>query len=188
MFIDTRKPTRTMSYKFTFMPQEIARTQEFMIAHATRGSQIEKIEKWLDDGADVNQVFDVRIGQTILHMAAMFAQTNLIELAINRGADPHIKSCEGYTALHYACIMYLTMLKDSNQQMLAEKMLSKSDVVANMDAKKSIDMLIAAGADVNAVNDAGQTPFDLGPTYLPSFQDTMTGGGLATKGASLRLV
>lgn len=172
-----------MSRNFTIVPQEITQSPEWAIANAAQSNRIDIIEKWLDGGADVNKVVDVLDKQTILHRAAIMAQSKVIELALKRGADPNMKAKNGYTALHYACIMYLSMLKDSNRSTLVEMMMLNPNAVADMDAKKSIDLLIAAGADVNAINDKGQKPFDLGPTYLPSFQDTMSGGGGATKAA-----
>ena len=73
-------------------------------------------------------------GETPLHWAARFGQSQVAELLIAEGADVNAKNVVGQTPLHWA---------------------------AMAGHKEIIELLIAAGAEVNAKTKRGDTPLDL---------------------------
>ncbi|KNC81418.1 hypothetical protein SARC_06259 [Sphaeroforma arctica JP610] len=55
----------------------------------TTKGDIQEVAKLLDEGRDVNEIFDG--GETALHGAAGFGNTQASELLLDRGADPNIR-------------------------------------------------------------------------------------------------
>jgi len=90
----------------------------------------------LDKGANVNCVNRVR--QTPLHLAAWRGNSKTVNYLLSYGADTNVKDKRGHTPLHVEDI----------------------DRRAGSDYTKRVELLIAAGADVNARADVpeGYTP------------------------------
>jgi len=99
---------------------------------AVKTGDVEAINQHLADGADIN-ARDSELGITLLSWAALFDQTEVIELLIKKGADVNAKNRDGATPLHAAAFLGRT---------------------------EAAELLIQKGADVNAKNNNGETPLD----------------------------
>lgn len=75
----------------------------YKLYNAVKAGESEKVRALIDDGADVNYVFQPEeYGNTPLHMAAYFAMNNIMKLLIDNGANVNSYSLEGKTPLDYA--------------------------------------------------------------------------------------
>ena len=99
---------------------------------AMKNGNIEVIEKHLAEVLDV----DARIldDSTLLHGAALFGQTEIMKLLIQKGADVNISNNDGATPLHVAALF---------------------------GRMETAEILIQNGADVNARYSDGAVPLDL---------------------------
>ncbi len=94
----------------------------------------------LDHGADLNRVSKHRLGVTPLHAALFGGQIDSARMLIDRGADVNIPRGgsgwprAGWTALHYA---------------------------VGLEFGDLVEPLLAHGANVNAKDERGATPFDV---------------------------
>lgn len=66
---------------------------------AIRKGDIETVKKFIEYGADINQVSDEL---TPLMTAARYNKTEIIKILLSNGADSKIKNEKGFTALKYA--------------------------------------------------------------------------------------
>lgn len=121
------------------MPNGMLRTP----LHVSKNKQI--IRKLLVNGADINAV-DMR-GQTPLHLAAIQKNAELVEALIEEGKNCNIDinatDLIGNTPLHY----------------IAQKRSEEHEERLNQNA--IIRQLRNAGADIQSVNNKGETPFDM---------------------------
>lgn len=101
----------------------------------SRAEALELVRMMLERGADPN-----KSGQwiTALGQAAECKDLEVVELLLAHGADPKQRDSGRYTALH-----------------MAMRGLADADLDAFLAV---VDRLVAAGADVNAVDDEGRTP------------------------------
>lgn len=75
----------------------------YKLYNAVKAGESEKVRALIDDGADVNYVFQPEeYGNTPLHMAAYLAMNNIMKLLIDNGANVNSYSLEGKTPLDYA--------------------------------------------------------------------------------------
>ncbi|KAI1444648.1 hypothetical protein F5Y02DRAFT_427579 [Annulohypoxylon stygium] len=93
---------------------------------------LEEAFDYLMDTYDLN--FKDWKGRTLLILAVGFKQENIVQLALERGANIEHKDCYGFTALHHA-------------------------VIRNHEG--IIKLLLEKGADIEARNHAGVTPIQL---------------------------
>jgi ankyrin repeat protein len=110
------------------------------IFYAVQNCTTEVVEAMLNMGVDVNQT-DLN-GETPLVQACWNAKWPTVELLVNRGADPSIKTNSKYTALHGAAecnapIEILTLLIDAGAEIGAKA----------RDGKLSVDRARDAGHD-----------------------------------------
>jgi hypothetical protein len=100
---------------------------------AARTGNMEAIRKYLAMDMDINAP-DSEFGVTLLTWAALFGQTEIIELLIQKGADVNAKNRNGTTPLHGAVFLGQT---------------------------EAVELLIQKGADANARTNEGATPLDI---------------------------
>jgi ankyrin repeat protein len=92
----------------------------------------EMVRLLLDAGADLSA--RARFYDTILHTAAMFGTTSIVELLIKRGAIPTICEADGSTLLHSA---------------------------ARHGAPRTVRIILEAGLNIEATNNSGETPLHI---------------------------
>jgi hypothetical protein len=69
------------------------------ITDAVVAGDLKVVEGHLKRGADIKQTNDK--GETLLHIAAFFAHPEVVQLLLDKGLDPAIKSKKGQAALNY---------------------------------------------------------------------------------------
>lgn len=69
------------------------------LCQAISKGDTETVKKFIEYGADVNEMSN---GMTPLMVAARYNRTEIIQLLLDRGANPRFKTETGYTALRYA--------------------------------------------------------------------------------------
>jgi len=89
-------------------------------------------------------------GSTPLMRAAKNGDSAAIRLLLENGADPNIRAKNGTTALMFAAGLGRGTGAFAN------------DYATEADLLQAVKVLVAAGADVNAVSEAGQTPLHFG--------------------------
>jgi ankyrin repeat protein len=104
---------------------------DISIHNAAGEGNIEAVKQHIAAGTDVDAKTG---GETPLHWAARFGQSQVAELLIAEGADVNAKNVVGQTPLHLA---------------------------TGASHKEIIELLIAEGAEVNAKTKRGETPLDL---------------------------
>lgn len=119
-------------------------------------SETDYMQMLIDAGVDINQ--PAVWGDTPLCYAAKCGQGHLLRLLLAHGADAACRGKGGNTALHAAALAEPeTGMPHEGTPEECERMCRK--LLAGY--AENIRALVAAGADVNAVNDAGETPLDL---------------------------
>lgn len=108
------------------------------MALAIKSEQMECVKILLESGADVNEGGGA-LGSS-LHLAAFLVQPWLVRELLKRRADVNLKDCEGNTPLHIILGVF-------NKNKLASQMIA--------------DILIEAGAQVNALNKESWAPIHL---------------------------
>ena len=108
------------------------------------------VQLLLTNGADPNAIEkgDVdRYRRTLsLHIATADGNSELVELLLKHGASIDVVDTKGNTALHHAIQQRSTLARYSGK------------VVASSNAKSVLDILLENKADVNVVNNSGETP------------------------------
>ncbi|ELU14473.1 hypothetical protein CAPTEDRAFT_133977, partial [Capitella teleta] len=97
----------------------------------------------MDKGANVNM--GDTSGTTPLMYTIHLRDISIVKLFIENNADVNARAIKGSTALHN-CVV-------------------KKDTYLHVNAKKSMDMLIKHGADVNIADNDGITPLYLATSY-----------------------
>lgn len=130
---------------------------------AVYGKNYENVKILLDAGARINEQNDK--GFAALMYAVDVNDESILRLLVECGADLELKNNEGQTALflaskglrNHACLSYL--IKSGGDVNIADKfkMTPLSNAVHYGDAKK-VEILLAANAHADAVNNVGETP------------------------------
>lgn len=126
------------------------------LSSAAAGNNLYYARGLLDAGVDVNAVDSD--GETPLHTAALYAtmcETKMLGMLINAGADVNAKTPEGYTPLRYAMWLHPRIRYSGSHH---RNLTPSPDMVEIHRKLNAIKMLIDAGADVNAKDNAGETP------------------------------
>lgn len=115
---------------------------------AARGGQVEAARLLLDRGADLRGVIDYPY-TTALHEAVKYGHADVVQLLLDRKADPTSDTWSKWTPLHLA---------------------------ANLGNREMAALLVKAGADLFALNDQKQTPLDVATSevlygnHVPRYQ------------------
>lgn len=112
------------------------------------------------------RLIDVQGGKTVyfIHLAVLIGTTDLIDLAIAKGADINAKTSDGDTPLHlarnYVTVEYLI---SKGADVKAKNSIGDTPLHAacRRGDESSAITLVTSGADINAINNQGQSPFDL---------------------------
>ena len=123
------------------LEKQKALNEAFM--HAAKRGDEKQVKIFLDKGADID--YQDLCGNTSLHLAALFDCVEVVSLLLMQQAKIDIQNEEGNTALHSVCAPF------------KGKSYNYGDVAKT---KEIITLLIAKGADVGALNDENQTPYD----------------------------
>lgn len=110
-------------------------------AAASKG-ELDKVAQALAAGADIN---GPKKGELPLHLAVLAGQTDVVELLLERGADVHSRDNTDFTALH-SCI-------------------ASAGIKTPKIRAKLLEILIAAGADVNAASCTAGKPLPMARNY-----------------------
>ena len=149
----------------------------------------ERVQEFLDLGADVKATESDRIGVTPLVAAARFSKNpEVVTLLIKAGADVNTKSEDGVTALYMAAFgnenpEVLTVLIEAGADVNAKDNNGETPLHAAAasfyENLKILTLLIQAGADVNAKDNNGETPLDLAEAavYKPKNAEILRAAG-----------
>lgn len=119
---------------------------------ASRNGHVEVVRFLVDRGADVERPSCG--GMRPLHHAANYVQLEVMKELLDRGADLRTADDAGNTPLHWFAP---PALRDPRRS-LTRRTISAARRAAARGVLNTAQMLIEAGADVNAVNKHGATP------------------------------
>ena len=158
---------------------------KYDLISAVRLSLDEVVEAILNEGKDPNQV-DIEYNETALMLAVKFGNPHIVSLLLEKGADVNSTDFTGKTALSKVTALYRknvgrSQIDAEEIMMSALEMLMNSganpnisdnegqtplmNVVALTANVKAVKLLIDKGADVNAVDIAGETALDVARLY-----------------------
>ena len=133
----------------------------------------ERVQEFLDLGADVNATESDRIGVTPLVAAARFSKNpEVVTLLIKAGADVNTKSEDGVTPL------YMAAFGNENPEVVTVLIEAGADVnwhfgstalmgaATNNENPEVFTVLIKAGADVNAKGRDDMTPLSVAAFFI----------------------
>ena len=92
---------------------------------------------------------DLHLRKFPIHIAAVNDNSELVELLLKHGANIDVTDTDGITALHYAVEHYRSRVTSSPPG---------SKVMHSNISKSVVDILLENKADVNKVNNSGETP------------------------------
>jgi len=119
---------------------------------ACRNKHMPVVQLLLSNGANPNilEVDAYRCRRTLpLHIAAANGSSELTELLLKHGSNIDVADASGNTALHHGIKNYHTS---------ATAPPTSEEIKASSNAKSVVDILLENKADVNILNDSGETP------------------------------
>ncbi|WP_299772595.1 hypothetical protein [uncultured Pseudoteredinibacter sp.] len=120
--------------------KELSKSLWFYV-HLRKNCDASKLEEYLAKGADPNQIQVLKTGQSALHMAAQYCTNKEVETLLKWGGAPNMRDKNGQTPLFW-------QMENFNYQ-------GYYSFVKNHFAIKSVNALIAAGADPKHIRDNG---------------------------------
>ena len=143
-----------------------------VLIQATKEGNIVAVNQHLAAGGDVNAK-DER-GKTPLHFAAEYGHREIAKLLIAEGADLNVRDMSEMTALQVAMF--------ANSTEMAELLINKGTDLniylylhnaAGNGYKEIAELLIAGGANVNAMSHNDLTPLDAAEDEYPKIADLL---------------
>ncbi|MEJ2705466.1 MAG: ankyrin repeat domain-containing protein, partial [Sedimentisphaerales bacterium] len=133
---------------------------------AVQIGNLEKVKALLEEGTDINAKNDN--GQTPLILAIYNKQAEMGKFLIKNGADVNIADKRGFVPLVYALWNtdpnVVKMLLDNGADVNAKDSALSFSVLhwaIAMDSKEATELVLAAGASVNAKSNSEETPLDV---------------------------
>src|SRR5205807_9137883 len=119
--------------------------------------QVKVASALVGKGAEVNA--RNRLGQTPLHMACVSQQVEMVKFLLEHGATASLAMRDrfGVTPLLYA----VTSLKQDEHMVVTPFVGSSVTKTASQPSEAIVDLLLAAGADLHAPSQNGNTPLHL---------------------------
>ena len=131
-----------------------------LLTENTMSSQI-IIKLLLDYGADINKQ---KNGRTRLHWAAFFGHKKVVQLLLERGADPNMASGHGETPLHNCAqrghldVVKLLLDRGGGINSMRINGVTPLHAAVEKDNKDVVRFLLDRGADPNRARKNGRTP------------------------------
>ena len=126
---------------------------------AAWGGSVDKVALLLDAGAKID-ARDTKTGATPLNEAAFMGHVSVVKLLVARGADAGIKDRAGFSPVENAIRQHQQetariLLNHAKDHELVNHLL---EVAVRRGHADTVEMLLDAGADVNARSSSGSTP------------------------------
>lgn len=151
--LDADTKTKLNSHKPSF---------QLSLVEAVKENHIITVKALFAAGADVNT--RDKLGETLLHMAAVRGYREMSSLLIAEGAEVNAKDERGLTPLHaaawggYQDILTLLINKGADINARSAEGMTPLHMAALSGQAKIIDQLILKGAEINARSADGMTP------------------------------
>ena len=129
---------------------------------ATRDCREQELNRLIAAGADVQQ--QVRGNETAIHYSARYLCPQAVQVLLDAGADIDAREQHDMTALHMAAL-YEPMLADNMQQPCAANDDSCKARQAQQAQLAMVQVLVEAGADLNALDEDGRTALQIALDY-----------------------
>lgn len=121
---------------------------------------VEMLEVFIDNGANVDAVDDVR-GWSLLFWAVAHCNTKAVQLLVKKGADVNLTDKDGYTPLHLAQTPIIAQILIDKGANVKARGKDGNTPLHMLYPIVTTQILIDHGADVNAKNQKGETPLNL---------------------------
>lgn len=147
------------------------------------GVEMQQIEDYLSSGGDVNREVtlrnDYRTTKSLLHWAAEYRSEQIIEVLLDRGANPNTKDASGMTPVMTLVSDRNTIAGDTFDYLLKKSDLEIADkagwtalhYAARYGNLRDVTFLLMNGADPMAMSLQNETPVELASS--PEIADTI---------------
>jgi Protein kinase domain/Ankyrin repeats (3 copies) len=115
-----------------------------LIYHAVTNNKVDIVKLLIDRGADIHSRY--QYGEhTVLHIAVLYQDGEITKLLLDNKANPNVRDAYDYTPLH------TSILREKTPYLFVESFRGFNDIKNKVAASKSINYLLAYGADINAI-------------------------------------